>query len=121
MNLVFVIDKQTRNLTWTFGAGLDKQHEPLMIGPESPRAGNILIFNNRYRSFYGDRQSTLLEIDPSSDTLVWQYRSHRLLLSYQWRRAVSPQWQRADHLQSGWSNLRDHQDWAHRVGVGAAV
>lgn len=75
MNLVFVIDKQTQNLTWTFGAGLDKQHEPLMIGPESPRAGNILIFNNRYRSFYGDRQSTLLEIKPSPDTLLWQYRS----------------------------------------------
>ncbi len=75
MNLVFVIDKQTRNLTWTFGADLDKQHEPLMIGPESPAAGNILVFNNRYRSFYGDRQSSLLEIDPSSDTLVWQYRS----------------------------------------------
>lgn len=75
MNLVFIIDKQTKELVWTFNAGLDKQHEPLMIGPESPGAGNILIFNNRYRSFYGDRQSTVLEIDPRSDTQVWQYRS----------------------------------------------
>ena len=75
MNLVFIIDKQSRQLVWTFDADLDKQHEPLMIGPESPGAGNILIFNNRYRSFYNDRQSTILEINPSSDTLVWQYRS----------------------------------------------
>jgi len=75
MNLVFIIDKRSRALVWTFDVDLDKQHEPLMIGPESAHAGNILIFNNRYRSFYDDRQSSVLEIDPGSDTLVWQYRS----------------------------------------------
>lgn len=75
MNLVFVIDKKTKNLVWTFTASLDKQHEPLMTGLQSPAAGRILIFNNRYSSFYDDRQSSILEINPLSNAVVWQYRS----------------------------------------------
>ncbi len=75
MNLVFIIDKLSGDLVWTYRGDLEKQHEPLMIGPESPRAGNILIFNNRYGSFYADRQSSVLEIDPSTGTLLWQFRS----------------------------------------------
>jgi len=75
MNLLFIVDKATGNLVWTFTTDLDKQHEPLMVGPDSPRAGNILTFNNRYGSFYEDRQSTVLEIDPSTNRVLWQFRT----------------------------------------------
>lgn len=76
MNLIFIVDKSTKRIAWTFNTSLDKQHEPLMIGADSPRAGHILIFNNRYRSFYRDRQSVVLEIDPTTTTVMWQYRSN---------------------------------------------
>ena len=74
MNLVFIVDKPTQEVVWAFETGLDKQHEPLMIGPGSPQAGNILLFNNRYRSFYEDRQSSIMEVNPVSSQIVWQYR-----------------------------------------------
>jgi hypothetical protein len=75
LDRVFVIDKQTREVTWTYQSGLQKQHEPWMIGPGYPETGRILLFNNRIRSFYADRQSTIEELDPISNRVVWQYRS----------------------------------------------
>jgi hypothetical protein len=75
LDRVFVIDKQTREVTWTFQSGLQKQHEPWMVGPGYPGAGRILLFNNRIRSFYADRQSTIEELDPIENRVVWQYRS----------------------------------------------
>jgi len=75
LDMVFLIDRQTDEIVWTFNTDLDKQHEPLMIGPESAHAGGILIFNNRYRSFYGDRQSAVLEVEPTTGNITWQYRS----------------------------------------------
>jgi hypothetical protein len=75
LDRVFVIDKQTQEVTWTFQSGLQKQHEPWMIGSGYSEAGRILLFNNRIRSFYADRQSTIEELDPMRNRVVWQYRS----------------------------------------------
>lgn len=75
LNAIFIIDRQTKAVVWSFDRGLDRQHEALMTGPEFPAPGNILLFNNRYGSFYHDRQSTVLEINPFTKTIVWQYRS----------------------------------------------
>jgi len=75
LNAAFLIDRQTKEVVWDFDQGLDMQHEALMAGPGFPAPGNILLFNNRYRSFYGDRQSTVLEVNPLNNTIVWQYRS----------------------------------------------
>lgn len=75
LNTLFLIDRQTKEVVWDFDRGLDMQHEALMAGPGFTTPGNILLFNNRYRSFYGDRQSTVLQINPLSDTTVWQFRA----------------------------------------------
>lgn len=72
---VFIIDKRTHEVTWSFSSGLQKQHESLMVKAGYPGPGRILLFNNRIRSFYEDRQSAIQEIDPIANRLVWQYRS----------------------------------------------
>lgn len=51
------------------------QHEALMNGPGLRAPGRILLFNNRRRSFWEDRQSELLEIDPRSGAVTWRYRT----------------------------------------------
>jgi hypothetical protein len=70
LNRVVLIDKQSKRVVWTYADGLDLQHEALMIERGWPGAGNILIFNNRYRSFATDRQSEILEIDPQLETIA---------------------------------------------------
>lgn len=75
LDRVFVIDKQTQEVTWSFNTGLQKQHESLMVETGFPGDGRILLFNNRIRSFYEDRQSTIQEIDPIENRTLWQYRS----------------------------------------------
>jgi hypothetical protein len=76
LSTVFVIDKETKSVVWTFDTGMDYQHEALMNGPELPDPGNIFIFNNGYKNLYAYRQSSILEIDPEASSIVWQYWSN---------------------------------------------
>ncbi len=73
LNLVFVVDRQTGEVVWTFDEGLDYQHEALMIGEGLPGGGNILIFNNAYHGGGGERGSTILELNPAEPSVVWRY------------------------------------------------
>ena len=75
LDLVVLIDRQTGAVVWSFDTDLDRQHEALMIGPGMPGHGNIIVFNNRYRSFHGDRRSRVIEVDPRDFSVVWQYES----------------------------------------------
>lgn len=75
---IFILDKQTREITWIYRGDLDMQHEPLMPRETEIDAGRILVFNNRYRSFYGDRRSTIQALDPVTNRSVWQYRTASL-------------------------------------------
>jgi hypothetical protein len=75
LDLVVLIDRQTGEIVWSFDTDLDRQHEAWMIEPGMPGHGNILIFNNRYRSFHGDRQSRVIEVDPRDRSIVWSYAS----------------------------------------------
>jgi hypothetical protein len=75
LDALFVIDKATKQVLWTFEGELDRQHEALLIGPGLPGHGNILAFDNGYRGRYGYRKSTIVEIDPTDDSIVWRYRS----------------------------------------------
>jgi hypothetical protein len=75
LNRVFVIDRATGEVAWEWTEGLDLQHEALMNGPGLPGPGRIQIFNNRARSFSGDRQSELIEVDPRDGSVAWRYRS----------------------------------------------
>ena len=74
INLVFVIDRTTGGVVWTYGHELDLQHEALMIEPGMPGAGNILLFNNGYRNTYVYRQSSVIEVDPANSEVVWEWK-----------------------------------------------
>ncbi len=75
LNTIFVVDRQSGALVWSFRQGLDRQHEALMNGPDLPEPGKIQIFNNRQKSFSSDRQSEILEIDPRDGTIGWRYKT----------------------------------------------
>ena len=69
LDIVFVIDKETKEVVWRSIQKLDGQHEALMIPDGSVGAGNILIFDNRNRR----HGSSVLVVDPSTDKTVWTY------------------------------------------------
>ncbi|MFC9979206.1 aryl-sulfate sulfotransferase [Gordonia sp. NPDC127522] len=101
-NIIAVIDKATGSPVWQCGpyysalAGaqhqrisahkvprpLDQtsgQHNPHMIAPELPGGGNVLVFDNQGGAGYPPAAlgiyagSRVLEIDPISKEIVWQY------------------------------------------------
>lgn len=74
LDLAVIVDRRTEQVVWSYSTDLDKPHEALMIPPGLPGHGNIQLFNNRFRSFYSDRQSVVLEIQPQTSTVVWQFR-----------------------------------------------
>ena len=73
INLVFIIDRSGGEVVWSYDRELDLQHEALMIGEETAGFGNILVFNNGYRSSFAYRQSSVLEIDPVSLETRWKW------------------------------------------------
>ena len=74
-NKVFIISRQTGMVVWSYG-GAVAQHHARMIPAGLPGAGNILLFDNGgtagappvTREF-----SRLLEIDPTTNEVVWSY------------------------------------------------
>ncbi len=75
LNTIFIVDRPSGEVVWSFKDGLDRQHEALMNGPDLLAPGMIQLFNNRLRSFASDRQSELIELDPRDNSAVWKYRS----------------------------------------------
>jgi hypothetical protein len=73
LNTIFVVERPSGKVVWTYTAGLDRQHEASMNGPGQPAPGMIAVFNNRLGSFWGNHQSELLEIDPRRGAVVWRY------------------------------------------------
>jgi hypothetical protein len=73
LDTVYLIDRRTGAVTWKYNDNLDWQHEAVMLGEDLPGAGNVMIFNNRYHST--DRASEVIEVDPSTDEVVWRYAS----------------------------------------------
>jgi hypothetical protein len=101
-NIIALIDKSTGKIAWKFGPYYDAeagsqhqritahevprpldqtsgQHNPHMIAPGLPGAGNILVFDNQGGAGYPPAAlgiyagSRILEIDPVSEQIVWQY------------------------------------------------
>jgi len=78
---VYIIDRETEEVVWDYTGnymgGLAHQHEPHMIEPSLPGAGNILIFDNGIacRRISHEGSSFILEIDPTNKEIVWMYAS----------------------------------------------
>jgi hypothetical protein len=65
LNTIGVIDRDSGRIVWAWGPGeLDGQHNPQMV-PD----GRILIFDNGSERGF----SRVIELDPLSGTVVWQY------------------------------------------------
>ena len=68
LDLVAVLDIDKEEFVWTWGPGeLSRQHDAQLL----PN-GNVLIFDNGCR----DRSSRVVEMDPVSKKIVWEYRSN---------------------------------------------
>ncbi|MCV7223928.1 aryl-sulfate sulfotransferase [Mycolicibacterium elephantis] len=101
-NIVALIDKSSGAVNWKLGPYFDDpagaqhqrinahkvprpldqicgQHNPHLIAPGLPGAGNILVFDNQGGAGYPPAGigiyagSRVLEIDPSTQEIVWQY------------------------------------------------
>ena len=76
LNRVFIISVATRNVVWILNVATIGQHHASMIEPGLPGAGNILLFDNGGMAGYPQQcrlYSRVLEIDPVSQSVVWQY------------------------------------------------
>jgi len=79
LDVVGVIDKTDGKIVWTWGHGvLDRQHMPTLIpdvdpitGEPLPGAGHFLVFDNGPHRGY----SRILELDPLSEEIVWEYKA----------------------------------------------
>lgn len=66
MNTVAVIDPVTQRVRWHWGAGeLDRPHHPTLVDN-----GNLLMFDNGKERGW----SRVVEVDPVSGEIVWEYR-----------------------------------------------
>lgn len=65
INAIAVIDGQTDRIKWSMTGPFLRQHDPDFL----PN-GHILVFDNRP----GEGGSRLLEIDPVTQAIVWEYR-----------------------------------------------
>jgi hypothetical protein len=76
INLVAIIDRESGDLTWSMGMPeLAQQHHPTML----PN-GNILIFDNGgHRENSSLNYSRLIEVDPTTTEIVWEYIDKSIL------------------------------------------
>lgn len=67
IDTIGLIDKQSGRVVWAWGPGvLDKQHMPTTL----PN-GHILIYDNGCKS----RRTRIIELEPISKKIVWQYEA----------------------------------------------
>ena len=73
LSTIFVVDRQSGAVVWSYSGSLDYQHEAYMIPPGQPGHGRILIFDNGFHDPRPLRQSRVLEIDPITAEVTWSY------------------------------------------------
>ena len=67
---IIFISKETGDVYWRFGPGeLSHQHNPTQLDN-----GNLLIFDNGETREQGGVYSRVVELDPNSREIVWQFR-----------------------------------------------
>ena len=77
INTICIIDKNTGKIKWEWGRGLGElahQHDPHLL-----ENGNILIFDNGvHRAAAEVNTSIVMELNPKSKEIEWEYRGQRL-------------------------------------------
>ena len=68
LDTIAILNVPEKKILWSWGPGeLEEQHHPSLL-----ENGNILIFDNGVRRGF----SRVIEVDPSTGEIVWQYRDH---------------------------------------------
>lgn len=68
LNLIAILDVEKEKVVWKWGPGdLSQQHHPTLL-----KNGNILVFDNGVNRKY----SRVVEINPLSKKIVWEYKSN---------------------------------------------
>lgn len=81
MDMIGVIDMQNERLLWSWGPGeLEEPHHPTLL-----ENGNILIFDNGVRR----RHSRVVELNPHTNSIVWEYKSEPVEEFYSFRAGAS--------------------------------
>jgi len=71
-NEAIMIDKKTGDIVWRWGKDIiGHQHDVQMIDPGLPGEGNILMMDNGYGSKIATGVSTVFEVDPKTNKIVW--------------------------------------------------
>lgn len=73
LDTVFIVDRASGEIVWKYSEGLDYQHEAMMVSPGRPNHGEILVFNNGHHYQDGDRQSSVIRLDPTTNEVSWSY------------------------------------------------
>ncbi len=81
LDTIFIVDRVSGEVVWTYSQGLDRQHEAEMVGEGLRDAGLILVFNNGLEDRYAYRTSAVQAIDPVAAEVVWEYRSENFFSS----------------------------------------
>jgi len=81
LDTIFIIDRAAGEVVWQYTGDLDFQHEASMIGEGMPGEGLILVFDNGFHSRDRYRRSIVQAIDPTTNEVVWDYRSQYLFSS----------------------------------------
>ena len=71
---IFIIDKKTGKVKWMWGRGeITHQHDPSYLDN-----GNILVFDNgnHRQDGSGISYSRVVEVDPKTNEIVWQYKDN---------------------------------------------
>jgi len=75
LNTIFVIDKASGKVVWTYSKGLDRQHEAVMVGRGNLGAGLVMVFDNGLENLADYRRSRVKAIDPVTGEQAWEYGS----------------------------------------------
>jgi len=71
ISVVTIIDKRTGDMVWRLGDEVLAQQHDANLLPN----GNILIFDNGpIRRYLGSSFSRVIEVDPTSNSIVWEYQ-----------------------------------------------
>ena len=75
LDAIFIIDRISGDVVWSYGEGLDHQHEALMIPSGQLGEGLVIVFDNGYQNRFRYRQSRVVVIDPVVQREVWSYQA----------------------------------------------
>jgi hypothetical protein len=73
LNAIFIVEKSSGDIVWTYSEGLDFQHEAQMVPEGVLGEGLIVLFNNGYHNVNAYRRSEIRVIHPMNGRLIWSY------------------------------------------------